>query len=610
MRRITIFLLMFVLTLLAGCGGSSGGGGGGAVANPNNLPPGPDGIVYGETGSVPRPANAIDVYIAYSLGSQAYMPELIRRFNQASADGTNPVTGQPWADGQRPIYVMGTPPITGSSGTQAQGIVNAFLAPGNSNVYKPTIYQPSVSHWLSYVNFQTGRPVFDLANSPGTALSPIVIGIWEERLNELIQLTGKPREQIGWADILRVLQNGWSQGRPAVFYGHTDPRVSSTGLSTTIMEFYACASANGFTGRRLTADWVTKPEVQACMQDIQNLVRHYSTRTEDFLEYFGQGPDYLDMLGLEETRLLCINTGRTLEGETCLRPQSGRLMALYPAEGTFWHENPFGIVSADWVSDDQRAAARVFTDFVLLPDSQRYITDFGYRPATPGVELGSLFVEANGITLDGPPTTLDIPDISVINAIQESWTLVKRQADVMIVMDISGSMNTDDKIGRARDAAIAFLDNLAPGTHVGLMTFSDTVQTLVDIGNVETVRNQIYSRVRGLNAGGGTELFMALTQAVDVMNQLDDADRLRAVVVLSDGADTGRDGDDFTLQSVNAAIAASGDSLNPVIVVPLAYGADADIQALNSIARSSRTRVISGDVDNITRLLQLLSSYF
>ena len=40
-------------------------------------------------------------------------------------------------------------------------------------------------------------------------------------------------------------------------------------------------------------------------------------------------------------------------------------MAIYPEEGTLVSDNPFFILDADWVSDDQQAPPRkLFEDFV------------------------------------------------------------------------------------------------------------------------------------------------------------------------------------------------------------------------------------------------------
>jgi hypothetical protein len=49
---------------------------------------------------------------------------------------------------------------------------------------------------------------------------------------------------------------------------------------------------------------------------------------------------------------------------------------------------------------------------------------------------------------------------------------------------------------------------------------------------------------------------------------------------------------------------------NPLLIFPVAYGDDADISALNTIARTSSTKVITGDESGIQQLFELLSSYF
>src|SRR5690606_29006788 len=108
----------------------------------------------------------------------------------------------------------------------------------------------------------------------------------------------------------------------------TDPFVSSTGLSTLIAEFYASARANGFTGRELDIQQVRDSDVQSGVRAIEQLIRHYSTRTTEFKEYIAQGPNYLDFVALEENDLIYINRGLTQ-----YKPPE-KLVALYPKEGT------------------------------------------------------------------------------------------------------------------------------------------------------------------------------------------------------------------------------------------------------------------------------------
>lgn len=593
LRILTMISVLF--TLLTACGGD--GGTNGEVQNQSQAN---------------IPANAIQISIEYAPESEQYMPEIIERFNQAYVGGSNPLSGQPLASGERPIFVTGNPPQGGlSSGGVMQGIVNAALGANVTNALRPTIYAPSVSHWLSLGNIQKSG-LFDVAEARATAISPVVIAIWESRLKAIQDKIG--REDVGWKDLLDLLnsENGWADygipnGRRAVYYGHADPRNSSTALSALIGEFYACARNEGFGGRRLELEQVYDESTQECVRQIQQLVKHYSRRTEDFLEYIAQGPDYLDFVAVEEGDIICLNTGGRQGDEVCNRP-SEKLIALYPEEGTFWHEHSMAVVNADWVTAEQRAAANTFIDFVLLPPQQKLIMSYGFRPANQDVALEAPFLPENGISIDGPSNLIDIPEPEVLIALQESWSLVRKQADIILLIDVSGSMSQNDKIGHAKEAALAFLENMEGNNHVGLYTFSSSINELVSIDLLESNRDRLRESIQNLVAEGGTELYAATRDVVNDLNDRDSSNRIRAVVVLSDGADTGERG--ITLNDTLIAINSSRDTRNPVIVVPVAYGSDADIQILASIARASLTRVITGDVSNIQDVLSIISSYF
>ncbi len=573
-------------------------------------------------------ANAVEISIVYAPESEQYMAgeiyDAVNRFNQAYAEGNNPLTGQPLADGEQAICVNGEP---GSSGKIAQGIINAIIAPNNENVVRPTIFAPSVSHWLALVNYQTGRQLFNLADSPPTALAPVVMAIWESRLQAIQEKTGS--DDVGWEELLAVLNspNGWADynvpgDRTTVYYGHTDPFVSSTALSTLIAEFYASARYNSNMSdfRRLTLEQVNDEQVQQGVRDIEGLIRHYSSRTTEFKEYIAQGPDYLDFVALEENDLIYINQGKT----TYQPPE--KLVALYPKEGTFWHEHPFAITNADWVTPEQRQAAKTFTDYIRSEPVQQKIMESGFRPAIPQVEVGYPIVPELGVDPNQPATVLDVPDPAVVAAVQASWQFVKKQADVLLVIDTSGSMS-GDKIEQAKTAAQAFLDNMPAQNRVGLVTFDSqpqaldfnvnsrvyidptTADAIESLASFEGGQAQIRGHIDGIEAGGDTSLYDAIGQAVELLkaNRSDADDRIQSIVVLSDGQDTSSFS---SLQEVTQLIQTNREDRNPVIVIPVAYGGDADINALNGIARASATRVQSGDPENIQKVLEIISSYF
>src|SRR5688572_16696914 len=93
-----LFLTFIVLSLFAACTTGEVGN----VAAP----------------SVPRPENAIDISIVYMPLTDPYIPGVMEQFNRTYAEGRNPISGAPLADGERPIYITGK---EGSSGTLMTG---------------------------------------------------------------------------------------------------------------------------------------------------------------------------------------------------------------------------------------------------------------------------------------------------------------------------------------------------------------------------------------------------------------------------------------------------------------------------------------------------------
>ncbi len=549
--------------------------------------------------NVKKPSQAIEISIIYAPEEEAYLAGAIGDFNRSYAQGVHPLTGQKLAQGELPVFVTGQ---AKSSGTVHQGIINAIVAPGNANVERPTIFSPSVGHWLALVNYQTGRPIFDLADSPPTALAPVVMAIWESRLKAIQNKIGS--QSVGWQELMDVLRapDGWASygisGRTTVYYGHTDPYISSTALSTLIAEFYASARYHGGQPdfRRLTLSLVDDLNVQQGVRDIEAMIKHYSSRTTEFKEYIAQGPGYLDFVALEENDLIYIN-----QGKTSYRPPE-KLVALYPKEGTFWHEHPFAIPNADWVTPEQRAAAKIFTEYVRSETVQKKVLESGFRPANIKVPVGYPIVPELGVDPLQPTTVLDVPDPDVIAAVQASWQYVKKQADVLLIIDVSGSMR-GDKLTQAQKAAHQFLDKMSSQNRVALITFDSQPSVRVPLGAFEAVESDMRREIDALQAQGNTALYDTLVQAVQDM-QADDGDRIRAIVVLSDGQDTSSK---LKLRDVTS-LDLSGR--NPILIFPVAYGSDADINALNSIARMSSTKVLSGDAKGIEELFLLISSYF
>lgn len=144
---------------------------------------------------------------------------------------------------------------------------------------------------------------------------------------------------------------------------------------------------------------------------------------------------------------------------------------------------------------------------------------------------------------------------------------------------------------------------------VGLMIFNQLPQMVVPLASFEGAESNVRSQIDSLIADGDTAIYDAVIEAIEQVRSTGEEadDRIKAIIVLSDGQDTAS----FTaLNDVVNAISNARADRNPVLVIPVAYGGDADINALNAIARASSTKVQSGDPNDIQKLLELISSYF
>jgi Ca-activated chloride channel family protein len=93
-------------------------------------------------------------------------------------------------------------------------------------------------------------------------------------------------------------------------------------------------------------------------------------------------------------------------------------------------------------------------------------------------------------------------------------------ADVMLVIDVSGSMVATDlrptRMDAARQAAEAFVQSLPPDTRVGLVSFSNRARLDAPLTRDHAV---VLAALRGLQAQGGTAIGDGLGLAIDVIQR-------------------------------------------------------------------------------------------
>ncbi len=100
----------------------------------------------------------------------------------------------------------------------------------------------------------------------------------------------------------------------------------------------------------------------------------------------------------------------------------------------------------------------------------------------------------------------------------------------VILMDTSGSM--ESRVSMARSAAIRFLDGLRPDDFTAIYSFDSQVKLVQDFSNSRDITESIFD----LKANGMTVLNDAIYKAATILSHR--PEKRRAIIVLSDGADT------------------------------------------------------------------------
>jgi Ca-activated chloride channel family protein len=537
---------------------SAGGGDGGDSSDTNDAAP-------------KAPADAVRLPFAYSPEKEKLLEPLIRDFNRED--------GEAFVEGE----------------IVASGEAESKIADGR---LEPVIWSPASSLWGRLLNFDADRPLAPDDN-PSIVRTPLVIAMWEPFAKAL----GWPREPIGFEQVISLARSnqGFAEfGHPE--FGrfklvHTNPDFSTSGLSAVVAEYYAA------TGKKegLTEADVRSSQARRIVRDIERSIVHYGDTTLFIADQMrANGPGYASAVAMEEVTLLDFNKRRGSQP---------KLVALYPPEGTFYSDNPFIVLNAPWVSAAQREGAQRFAEFLAREISPEVAARSGFRPADLDQEPVAPVTKENGVDPAQPQRVLGLPEPRVLDRIKQTWREDRKPANVLLIVDTSGSMNDENRLVRAKQGLDVFFDQVGRQDSVGLTIFSDRIQPLIPVGPFARNEQRLRSTVENLIADGGTAIYDATINGFEQVRSQASPERITAVVLLTDGEDT-----DSAASAEEAVrtVKAQGDSDNQVRVFTIAYSAGAvgAAEALEAIAGASGGQPYEGDTEDIETVYRSISSFF
>lgn len=425
------------------------------------------------------------------------------------------------------------------------------------------------------------------ADCTSVAQSPLVIGMWRSVAESL----GWPGLPLGWLDVgsLAADPSAWSYYSGGEYgedmrLSHTHPGLSGTGTSTLLALVQAAQS----TSNAVTVNEIQQPIVQASVGAFEGAVTWFSNSTNGLgATMYERGISYLGAAVMYES--------------TVIQHGNGEIVPIYPFEGTFVASHPACINQA--AGSVVQEAAQIFRDYLTEVESQQMALAYGLRPVNRDITMAAPLDASNGVDINQPEIVFNAPNVETLYAVQELWQSARKDVNLVMLLDTSGSMR-GSKIEGMQEAAVQFVEQMGDDDFITIIAFSTEPELLVDHVQLSEARSKIVNAINSLRADGDTTLFDAIGDGATHIASSSSLKTTNAMVVLTDGQDTRSYRYQFDQTLIDLA------SANDTTIFTIAYGGDADEGTLSSLALSANGNFYLGDEASIATIYEEMSAAF
>jgi Ca-activated chloride channel family protein len=422
---------------------------------------------------------------------------------------------------------------------------------------------------------------------PSLARTPMVIAMPKPMAEAL----GWPDTKLTWQDVVTRFAggaDGWKQvGKDwgPFKFGMTDPLKSTSGL----LALMAILDADD--------DGEITPAEQATVVKLKQVRAVYTAGTDQILNELAKA----DAQG-EDAALRYVSAFPALEQDVLTYNASGPkvpLVAVYPSNGSADADHPYLVLDAPWADKDRQDVARAFLAFLRGPQGRAQFLDAGYRD--PNRAPGKGLTQTAGFSpkLTTVPRAVLLPE-SVSHAV-DTWTALTRPTNVLLVLDVSGSMKDPvpgtgkTRLALAKEAAHSAVTIFADDTQAGLWAFSTQLdggndyKQLVPLGKLAEGdrRANMLAAVDALAPATDTGLYDTVAAAQQAVVAHYQAGATNLVVLMTDGKNDDPPGG-LSLDQLKEKLAQNkADAAHRVPVVTVAFGEDADAATLQDISRAT-----------------------
>jgi len=438
----------------------------------------------------------------------------------------------------------------------------------------------------NYIPAITDAPL--LANSPMVFIAPADVAAGLKKQPDLykVLVTAKNHREL----------DPKSPQLP-IYFVQTAPTRSNSGLQTLVSQF---VSVSGKRPEQLTIADVQKYQTQ--IQNIQSKVTRYGMSTDTLATDMVKNGSFWASIG-------AVYESSVIQANTNLPANQTRYEAIYP-QATFTSNMRAILPTAPWVSAEEKAAAEKVIAYLRTPEAQKIATEIGLRPGVPGVELGAKFTPQFGVNPNAKYDSLRPPKPEVVTAMLQSWQqFAKKPSQVVIVVDSSGSMQ-GNKLPAVQSTLRNYIENLGPKEQITLIDFDTEIRPPIQVNGTPEGRDRGMQFITNLEAEGGTRLYDAALFARNWLIKNPRKDAINAVVILTDGEDSGSQ---ININKLRQELQKSGFNTDQRIAFfTVGYGKEGEFnpKILQQIAQLNAGYYRRGDPATISTLMSDLQVEF
>ncbi|KAL6875770.1 hypothetical protein ACP4OV_013283 [Aristida adscensionis] len=205
-------------------------------------------------------------------------------------------------------------------------------------------------------------------------------------------------------------------------------------------------------------------------------------------------------------------------------------------------------------------------------------------PVVPASDSGNPFINSGKVKAvvqnkDDLKASFAADTVTVLLDVSATSSAVGRAGlDLVVVLDVSGSMADNGKLDKVKSAMQFLLQKLSPMDRLSIVSFSNAATKLSGLRPMDAENKSAFNKiVVGLAAGGGTNIQAGLEAGLDVLaTRKVTAGRTANVLLMSDGQET----DGKAREAKNPA---------NVPVYTLGFGKDSDDRLLRDVAKNGGT---------------------